>query len=57
MIIEIEKNEFQALKDIEKRFKKAFEKADSFDRNKLIKAIDNQEKLIALIEKIELINQ
>jgi hypothetical protein len=57
MIIEIEKKQFQALKDIQTRLKKAFEKADSFDRNKLIKAIDNQEKLIALIEKIESINQ
>lgn len=57
MIIETDKNAFKALKNIETRFKKAFEKADSFDKNKLIKAINDQKELISLIEKLETINQ
>jgi hypothetical protein len=57
MIIEVKEDLFQALKDIETRLKKAFENADSFDRNRMIKVLDNHEKLMKLIEQIESENE
>jgi hypothetical protein len=57
MIIEVKEDIFQALKDIETRLKKAFEIADSFDRNRMIKVLDNHEELLKVIKQIELDNE
>jgi hypothetical protein len=57
MIIEVKEDIFQALKDIETRLKKAFENADSFDRNRMIKVLDNPEELLKVIKQIELDNE